>query len=90
MIALRDIVPGEEIFVDYGKWYWASLKPMRLTNSELNELKDLHCNHVPSNNVYVHGNGVIGGEVVSSVIVGNNAAIIPQSGDESAVCSNKC
>ncbi|CAM9156586.1 unnamed protein product, partial [Ectocarpus fasciculatus] len=24
--AIRDIKAGEEIYVDYGKWYWASLK----------------------------------------------------------------
>ena len=23
VVALRDLVDGEEIFVDYGKWYWA-------------------------------------------------------------------
>lgn len=28
--AQRDISTGEELFVDYGRWYWASLKPQRL------------------------------------------------------------
>ena len=37
VVALRDIHPGEEIFVDYGKWYWASAvsKPFRLSFSAL-------------------------------------------------------
>jgi hypothetical protein len=30
VIALRDIDPGEELFVDYGKWYWAGKKPTGL------------------------------------------------------------
>lgn len=36
--ALRDIAVGEEIFVDYGKWYWAGSKPtgkLRLSNELL-------------------------------------------------------
>lgn len=35
VVALRDIVPGEEIFVDYGKWYWLSLKPEKMKILEL-------------------------------------------------------
>jgi SET domain len=27
VVATRDIYPGEEIFVDYGKWYWLSVSP---------------------------------------------------------------
>jgi hypothetical protein len=26
VIALKDLEPGDEIFVDYGKWYWLSIK----------------------------------------------------------------
>ena len=26
VVALRDLVAGEEIYVDYGKWYWAGSK----------------------------------------------------------------
>lgn len=27
VVALRDISPGEELFIDYGKWYWAGKRP---------------------------------------------------------------
>ncbi|CAB1105190.1 unnamed protein product [Ectocarpus sp. CCAP 1310/34] len=30
VVALKDIQPGQEIFVDYGRWYWLSLKPTEL------------------------------------------------------------
>ncbi|CBJ33015.1 conserved unknown protein [Ectocarpus siliculosus] len=30
VVALKDIQPGQEIFVDYGRWYWLSLKPTKL------------------------------------------------------------
>ena len=32
MVASRDIAAGEEVYVDYGKWYWAGSKilPSRL------------------------------------------------------------
>jgi hypothetical protein len=30
VIALRDIELDEELFVDYGRWYWAGKKPIRL------------------------------------------------------------
>jgi hypothetical protein len=29
VLALRNISKGEEIFVDYGKWYWAGKKPVK-------------------------------------------------------------
>jgi len=32
VVASRDIAAGEEVYVDYGKWYWAGSKilPSRL------------------------------------------------------------
>jgi hypothetical protein len=30
VIATKDISPGDEIFVDYGRWYWAGKKPSKL------------------------------------------------------------
>lgn len=51
--ALRDIAAGEEIFVDYGKWYWAGSKPtgkLKLSNELLRryplafDLKLIECN----------------------------------------------
>lgn len=30
VVALRDIQPGEELFADYGRWYWVKAKPSRL------------------------------------------------------------
>jgi SET domain-containing protein len=32
VVATRDIAAGEEVYVDYGKWYWAGSKtlPSRL------------------------------------------------------------
>lgn len=53
VIALRDICVNEEIFVDYGKWYWASsgvsnnldkpstITPIRLTFGQLLELRGI-------------------------------------------------
>lgn len=35
VVALRDIDLGEELFADYGKWYWSGLAPSRLTLAEL-------------------------------------------------------
>lgn len=35
VVALRDIAPHEELFVDYGKRYWMLQKPVRLSNKEL-------------------------------------------------------
>ena len=37
VVALRDIVQGEELFVDYGKAYWRGLKPERLKADKLGE-----------------------------------------------------
>mmetsp|Transcript_29250 Transcript_29250/g.28002 ORF Transcript_29250/g.28002 Transcript_29250/m.28002 type:complete len:148 (+) Transcript_29250:141-584(+) len=41
VIATRDIMKGEEIFVDYGRWYWLSLSPKRLSLADLLILKGL-------------------------------------------------
>lgn len=30
VVATRDINEGEEIYVSYGKWYWAGKKPVKL------------------------------------------------------------
>lgn len=30
VVAVRPISAGEELFVDYGRWYWASLRPKQL------------------------------------------------------------
>ena len=35
MVALREIEPGEELFVDYGRFYWMRQSPARLTAAEL-------------------------------------------------------
>ena len=35
VVALRDIEPGEELFVDYGRFYWMRQSPARLTAGEL-------------------------------------------------------
>jgi hypothetical protein len=35
VVALRDIDPGEELFADYGKWYWTGQEPARLALAEL-------------------------------------------------------
>jgi SET domain-containing protein len=43
VVALRDIEVGEEIFADYGKWYWASLKPARMSTAVLKALIEKHC-----------------------------------------------
>jgi len=41
VVALRDIEAGEELFVDYGKWYWkgAAVIPTRISFSDLVKLK---------------------------------------------------
>ena len=41
VIALRNINIGEELFVDYGKWYWAGspIVPLRMSFSELHRLR---------------------------------------------------
>ncbi len=41
VVAIRDIEPGEELFVDYGKWYWLSLNPVRLNFNAAQEKKKL-------------------------------------------------
>lgn len=46
IVATRDIFPGEELYADYGKWYWigATIKPYRLSLTEIHvdtELKRL-------------------------------------------------
>ena len=33
VIATRNIVAGEELFVNYGKWYWAGKAPVRIQSS---------------------------------------------------------
>ena len=38
VIATRDIQKDEEIFVDYGRWYWALLKPTTLSYFRHNKL----------------------------------------------------
>ena len=45
VVALRDINLGEELFVDYGKWYWAGcmIIPKRLSFGELNTLRGIIC-----------------------------------------------
>jgi hypothetical protein len=30
VISTRDIEPGEEVYVDYGRWYWVGKSPKRL------------------------------------------------------------
>ena len=30
VIALRDIAPDEELYLDYGAMYWAALRPARI------------------------------------------------------------
>jgi uncharacterized protein len=39
VISTRDIFPGEEVFVDYGKWYWASISGTRLSFGQLHRLR---------------------------------------------------
>jgi SET domain-containing protein len=43
VIALRDISPGEELFVDYGKWYWASIKGA----ARMKGAPQAGCGHLP-------------------------------------------
>ncbi|CAN0010442.1 unnamed protein product [Laminaria digitata] len=33
VVALKGVDPGQEIFADYGRWYWLSLKPSSLDDS---------------------------------------------------------
>ena len=41
VIARRDILAGEKLFVDYGKWYWAgcSIVPVRMSFGDLHRLR---------------------------------------------------
>lgn len=44
VITIRPIKRNEEIFVDYGKWYWLSTEtPIRLTFGQLQQLKYIEC-----------------------------------------------
>jgi SET domain-containing protein len=45
VIAIRPINKNEELFVDYGRWYWLGhkVKPHRLTFSDLIRLKNSTC-----------------------------------------------
>ncbi|CAJ1372424.1 unnamed protein product [Effrenium voratum] len=38
VVAARPIRAGEELFVDYGKWYWASLRPNRISVKQAAEI----------------------------------------------------
>jgi uncharacterized protein len=39
IVAIRDIDAGEELFCDYGKWYWLKLSPCRLTFMDVQKRK---------------------------------------------------
>ena len=41
VMATREIHPGEEIFVDYGRIYWACLRPSRISETELRRKRGL-------------------------------------------------
>ena len=43
VVAMRDIGPGEELFADYGKWYWTGcdVKPTRIPFAELHKRREL-------------------------------------------------
>ncbi|CAE7367114.1 FP1 [Symbiodinium sp. CCMP2592] len=44
VVACRPIAAGEELFVDYGRWYWAKLRPVRIGVKQAAEiLKDAEC-----------------------------------------------
>ena len=40
VIASRNIHRGEELFVDYGRWYWVTIKPIKLSYFRLEQLKE--------------------------------------------------
>lgn len=42
VIAKRDIFPDEEIFVDYGKWYWfgSQIKPRKLSSVNIYQMHE--------------------------------------------------
>jgi hypothetical protein len=37
VIALRKIEKGEELFADYGRWYWATMKPTKVSKKFIEE-----------------------------------------------------
>ena len=39
VVALRDINPNEEIFADYGRWYWLRKTPTKLTFKQIMKLR---------------------------------------------------
>ena len=41
IIAIRDISVGEELFADYGKWYWIGMSPNRLSLAQLLKLRGI-------------------------------------------------
>eukprot|EP00439_Symbiodinium_sp_Y106_P080035 s2086_g18.t2 len=54
VVACRPISAGEELFVDYGRWYWAKLRPTKIgpcssrpMQSELQMLQDFEMSHQP-------------------------------------------
>jgi len=51
IVAIRDIVPGEELFVDYGKWYWLKLNPSRLTFMDVQKYKQSAGSALPAGEV---------------------------------------
>ncbi|CAE7299921.1 FP1, partial [Symbiodinium microadriaticum] len=38
VVACRPISAGEELFVDYGRWYWAKLRPIRIAVKQAAEI----------------------------------------------------
>lgn len=43
VVAIRDIAAGEELFCDYGRWYWLSIPSSRLSFAEIKQLKEIYC-----------------------------------------------
>ena len=39
VITIKDLQPDEEIFADYGRWYWATIKPEKMTSMKLMKLQ---------------------------------------------------
>jgi len=39
VISLRDIIPNEEIFADYGRWYWIGKTPSKLSTQFLTDMR---------------------------------------------------
>lgn len=44
VVALRDILPGEELFVNYGKRYWVLQKPIRISDEDIQQFQSGFCN----------------------------------------------